>query len=359
MFRGMEIRRRAHATIGDKGIGGALTINDVAREAGCSAMTVSRVLNDGRVSARTRQVVLDTIARLGYAPNPAARSLAGTGPVRIGLPYSNPSAAYLSEFLLGALEQAQIDHCQLIVVKCEIGDHDEQVVRSMLNGGVDGVLLPPPLSDSAAIVSIIVAAGVPAVAVAGGRTASEVSAVRIDDYLAARDMARRIIELGHRRIGFIRGNRNQAVSDDRLRGFQSALAMAGIADDPELTVQGDFSYRSGLDAATTLLDLAEPPSAIFASNDDMAAATVAAAHRRRLDVPGDVSVCGFDDTMFARSIWPELTTIRQPVAEMARIGVTTLLAAIRACRRGDPPPPAETVLDYLLVCRDSDGPPRG
>ena len=131
-------------------------------------------------------------------------------------------------------------------------------------------------------------------------------------------MTDHLIGLGHRRIGFIVGSANQTASALRREGYCAALAAAGIAELPELIRQGDFTYRSGLARANALLDLADPPTAIFASNDDMAAAVVAAAHWRHLDVPRDLSVCGFDDTAMATTILPELTTVRQPIAEMAQ-----------------------------------------
>jgi LacI family transcriptional regulator len=119
-----------------------------------------------------------------------------------------------------------------------------------------------------------------------------------------------------------------------------------------------FTYRSGLEAAENLLSLPEPPTAIFASNDDMAAATVAIAHRRGIDVPGDLSVCGFDDTAIAETLWPELTTIHQPIEEMSRTAVDHLLAKIRARRDGTREARRHIVLEHTLVRRNSDASPR-
>jgi LacI family transcriptional regulator len=200
-------------------------------------------------------------------------------------------------------------------------------------------------------------AGALAVAVASGRPPEGLSVVRIDDLAAAAAMTRHIIGLGHRRIGFIAGNPNQTASGLRLEGYRSALDEAGIAFDPALVAAGLFTYRSGLDAAGKLLDLPTRPTAIFASNDDMAASTVAVAHRRHLDVPGDLTVCGFDDTDFARSIWPELTTIRQPIAAMSRAAVELLVNCIKARRSGKVVPCREALFDFTLVRRDSASTP--
>ena len=147
-------------------------------------------------------------------------------------------------------------------------------------------------------------------------------------------------------------------SAPRRAGYREALAAAGIAPDPALEVPGLFTYRSGLDAAERLLDLADPPTAVFASNDDMAAATVAVAHRHGLDVPGDLTVCGFDDTALATTIWPELTTIHQPIGDMSRAAVELLAEAVRRGRAGEPWEPRRLLLDFTLVRRQSDAAPR-
>jgi len=340
-------------------IGSAPTISDVARLAGVSPMTVSRVINgETNVRPATREAVNAAISTLRYAPNPAARSLAGAGPTRIGLLYSNPSSGYLSEFLLGSLDQASRSDVQIVVEKCELGEHELEVTRHLIDGGIDGVVLPPPLCESDAVLQLLEAAGVPAVVVATGRTPDERMAIRIDDREAAWTMTRHIMALGHRRIGFVAGNPNLSASARRLEGYRAALAEAGIAPDPALVAPGLFSYRSGLGAAEVLLDLPDPPTAIFASNDDMAAAAVAVAHRRGLDVPRDLTVCGFDDTTLSTAIWPELTTVHQPIADMSRAAVELLVSTIRRQRGGEIAERHRT-LDYTLIRRESDAPPRG
>jgi LacI family transcriptional regulator len=185
-----------------------------------------------------------------------------------------------------------------------------------------------------------------------------VAVVRIDDHEAARTMTQRLISLGHRRIGFVIGHPNQTASDERRKGYLAALAEAGIPKADELIVQGYFTYRSGLEAAEKLLSLDNPPTAIFASNDDMAAGAVAVAHRRHLEAPDDLSVVGFDDSALATTIWPELTTIRQPIAEMSREAVRLLTEEIRSRRAGEEPQHRQSLLPFKLVVRDSDGPPK-
>ncbi len=322
-------------------------------------MTVSRVINgEKNVRDSTRDVVLRAIKELNYSPNQAARALAGAEPIRIGLLYSNPSAAYLSRYLLGSLEQARLSHVQLIIERCDGGiAGEEAALTKLVASGVEGIILSAPICDSLYILNILESLDMLCVAVANWRPPANVSVVRIDDQEAAAAMTRHIVSLGHRRIGFILGNPMHKASEQREMGFRSAMSAAGLDVPDAFIAKGEFTYRSGLAAAEALLDLPERPTAIFASNDDMAAATVTIAHRRHLDVPSDLTVCGFDDTDFAQSIWPELTTIHQPIAQMSRTALDMLVNQIRARRAGKTEPVCEALLDFTLVRRDSDAPP--
>lgn len=336
----------------------APTIGDVAREAGVSPMTVSRVINgESTVRAASRAAVEVAIAAPGYAPNEAARHLAGATQIRIAMLYCRPSA-YISEFLFGGLEQARKSNAQILVEKCEDDKDAAAELHRMAASDIDGVLLPPPLGDARRVLDEAEAIGLPAVVVSSAQTRDNVSAVSVDDYRAARAMTDHILSLGHRRIGFIAGDPHQLASAHRLEGYRSALAAAGIAAVDALIAPGMFTYRSGLDAAETLLALPERPTAIFASNDAMAAATVAVAHMRGLDVPGDLTVCGFDDTAFAVTIWPELTTIRQPIADLSRAAAELLVQKIRAKRSGGSQKSQHVKLEFSLVRRQSDAAPR-
>ena len=315
------------------------TISDVAARAGVSPMTVSRVINAKEsVRERTRERVEAAIAALNYAPNAAARALAGGDDIRIGLLHSNPSFAYLSALLVGALDQASRSNVQLMVEKCDDAD-DYRAVIDHLEAIRDAEL--------------------PVVAMATEHAPEWALSICIDDKRAAYEMTRHIGALGHRRIGFIKGDPNQAASGTRLAGYRRALKDMGLPYDPKLVVNGLFSYRSGLDAADVLLGLADPPTAIFASNDDMAAASVAIAHRRGLEVPRDLTVCGFDDTALATTIWPELTTIRQPVLDMARIALERLVQVIRLRRAGraDEIGQSHIRAEHALIRRQSDAAP--
>ena len=321
-------------------------------------MTVSRVVNGGRnVSAATRELVERAIEELDYSPNLAARRLAGGYSIKVGLLYSNPSASYISQFLMGGLDEAQRRDIQLVVVKCDPGEAELKAAHQLFDAGVDGIILPAPLCNSNALLEVIRARNIPAVAVASGLPVAGIASVSIDDFDAAREMTAHLISLGHRRIGFIEGSPDQTASARRREGYAAALAEAGIALDPGLVQPGLFTYRSGLEAAEHLLAMEPRPTAIFASNDDMAAAAVAAAHRHGLDVPGQLTVAGFDDTAMATTIWPELTTIRQPISEMAGAAVEVLTEAIIAHRRGRKEQAARhMVCEHSLVRRESTAP---
>ena len=338
----------------------APTVADVARMAGVSPMTVSRVVNgEAYVSPKTRAAVQKAIGALRYAPNAAARSLAGGKQCRIALIHSNPSAAYLGELLVGSLAQASTIDVQLAIEQRDEREYAEALVRRFAQHRIDAILLPPPHCDDANLLAALERSGLPLAQIATGRPASFAHAVTIDDEAAAHALTAHLIGFGHRRIGFIAGNRNQTASALRRSGYERALREAGLPVRAGLVAQGDFSYRSGLNAAEKLLAGAPRPTALFASNDDMAAAAVAVAHRHRMEVPGDLSVCGYDDSTMATTIWPELTTIRQPVAEMARQAIELLAASVRGRGTTADSPPRHIRLDFDLVCRNSVGPPAG
>lgn len=339
---------------------GGVTVADVAQLAGVSAMTVSRVVNGAKkVSEETRATVLQAVKQLGYAPNLAARTLASRHPTAIGLVHSNPSAAYLSKLLLGALDAASKLGCELLIQECESdnAEHQAQDIRRLAEGRIQGLILPPPLSGSELILAELKSLGVPVATIATSGVNRNSLNVRIDDFGAAAEMTSYLLKLGHRNIGFIKGHPNQVASHDRLHGFVSTMARHGI--NPELLplAQGYFTYRSALTAADRLLSSTELPTAIFASNDDMGAAVLAVAHRRGLRVPEDLTVVGFDDTALATIVWPQLTTVRQPIEQMAQTAVKLLLQRLEKSSRPGSTVAIERVLKHEIVVRESSAAP--
>ena len=337
--------------------GRAVTIDEVAALAAVSPMTVSRVISgQGKVRDSTRENVMRAVRDLGYTPNLAASSLAAAQHTRIALIYTNPSSAYLQELLVGALSGAARAAAQLVIDTWDkLSSAEQHNAARVLARSVAGVILPPPLSESKAVIKEFLSAGVPVVAIASGRFSDELSCVRIDDFRASKEITEHLISKGHSRIGYIKGPPNHTDSALRYSGFQAALAEAGITHDRTLVQQGYYTYRSGLQAGEKLLAHKHCPTAIFASNDDMAAAVVSVAHRKGMDVPKDLSVVGFDNTSAATTVWPELTTIHQPISDMADAAIAILL---RNIRRKDNT--ARIVVDHVtphqLVIRDSVAP---
>jgi LacI family transcriptional regulator len=337
---------------------GAPTLEDVAKHAGVSPMTVSRVINGAAtVREETRQLVAAAVRELGYSPNEAARNLAGATQIHIAMLYAKPSA-FIAEFLFGGLEQVRRHNAQFIVEKCSDVTRAVSEIERIVADGADGLLIAPPLADSGQVLDFLETGKVPAVVVTSSQVRDSVSAVGIDAYEAAREMTRHLISMGHRLIGFIVGHPEHATSGLRLAGYRDAMSEAGLDCPDDYVAQGDYTYRSGLDAAERLLGLETKPTAIFASNDDMAAAAAAVAHRYGMDVPADLSVCGYDDTPLATAIWPQLTTIHVPIAELSRAAADLLVRAIRARQVGETHDPQHIVLDYTLVRRQSDAAPR-
>lgn len=336
----------------------AVTILDVAHHAGVSPMTASRVINGNtRVGAELRQRVQASVQALGYRPNLAGRSLRTQGSARIGVLYSNPSAAYLNELMLGMLEQSSLSGAQVLVEKCAGIQSQRAAVQRLVEAGVDGVIVPPPLCDSAQTIAELDQRGIPVVAVATATPLPQVASVRIDDYAGARAMTRHLLELGHTRIGFIQGDPKHTPARLRRQAFLDTMAEAGIEVPEKCMAVGMFTYRSGLAAARGLLALRRRPTAIFCSNDDMAAAAMAIAHGMGLRIPEQLSIVGFDDTPMATTLWPELTTIRQPVTAMGKAAISLMLEQIRDRRDGREHPPQQQVMKFTLVKRQSAAPP--
>lgn len=344
--------RRVHATI-----------KEVAELAGVSQMTVSRVLNRREtVKESTRIKVEEAIRELNYRPNLLARGLAGGKSLFIGLVFHNPSNTYLGELLVGALQSCRDEGHHLVIedfTSEDLKEHGPGIVERLGGAGLDGVIVAPPISEDDEILDALTAAQIVTVLIAPKDVSKTDISVSIDDAKAAEEMTEHILDHGHRMIGFIRGPDNQSSSRRRFRGFKSAMARHGITVEDAWVVQGDYTYRSGMLAAEALLALPDRPTAIFASNDDMAAGVVASAQRLGIKVPDDLSVVGFDDTMFATAVWPQLTTVRQPIADMAGESIRLLSRHLRA-REGQGENdhaadeiPRNVVLDVQIMSRGS------
>lgn len=326
------------------------SIKDVAKAAGVSFKTVARVLNhEPNVRPALRERVFAAAAALGYAPNVAARDLAGGRSHLIGLMFDNPSESYISRVQTGAIARCHETGQHLVVEPLDPSDDARRTLDLILSRlRVDGLILTPPVCDNRVVLDAIERAGVRYVRIAPDQDLDRAPRVVMDDEQAAREMTRRLIALGHRDIGFIQGHPDHGATRRRQDGFLAALAEAGLSATPDRIAPGAFSFESGMVAARRLIEGRPRPTAIFASNDDMALGALSAAAQAGLNVPGDLSIAGFDDSEAAQMAWPMLTTVRQPIDAMSAAAVDLIL---------DPQPSAERRLDYALIIRGSTAPP--
>ena len=330
------------------------TITDVAKQAGVSMKTVSRVLNnEPNVAVKTREKVMAVAKELRYSPNLAARGLASSKSYLIAMMFGSSSPNYLANLQAGAIEACRENGYHLVVeafdmTSSHISDDFERRLERL---PVDGIILTAPFSDSPEIFKILKRLNIDFVPVAPSYEIEGVSCVKMDNVQAAREMTEYLIGLGHKDIGFIKGPPRHSSSGQRYKGFEQALLAHDINVNPSWLAQGDFSFKSGVDAATKILKGKRKPSAIFASNDDMAAGVVSVASRQGLSVPDQLSVTGFDDTPLARILWPQLTTIKQPIYEMGYRAAELLII---------PPGSDEESKSYCmihdLIIRDSTKP---
>ena len=328
-------------------------IHDVADAAGVAIKTVSRVLNnEPNVRAETRERVLEVVKRLNYHPSLSARSLAGRRSYLIGLVYENPSANYIVDVQHGAMARCREGRFQLLMhqVTGRGEDLERDVLGLMDQTHLDGLIVTAPLSESPDLIKVLDRRSLPFVRIAPNDMKHRTAFVDMDDAGAAREMTEYLIGLGHRRIGFIVGHPDHFASSQRLAGYRAALKSHRIAYAAGLVRQGHFVFDSGVAAARQLLTLPQPPTAIFASNDDMAAGVLMAAHELAIAVPERLSVAGFDDTYIASTVWPRLTTVHQPSYDLAYTATDLLLQFLQS---GVVPKPVR--LPHRLVCRASTG----
>ncbi|MBB4087724.1 LacI family DNA-binding transcriptional regulator [Sphingomonas carotinifaciens] len=308
---------------------GQPTINDVAREAGVSKKTVSRVINRSPLLGDdTRRRVEAVIEQLGYIPNPQARALALRRNFLIGLVHDNPNAQTVMNVQQGMLEGLYGTEFEMVVRPLDRGSPRmlDDLRHFLERQRLFGVLLLPPVSENDTVAELCRDIGCRYVRMGSASLDAPEQMVASNDREAVRAATDYLIAQGHRRIGLICGPHGFRSGVERRRGFEEALAAAGIALPRSLIADGNYTFESGLVAADRLLDLVPRPTAIFSSNDEMAAGVIHAARQRGLEIPRDLSIIGFDDTPIAAHVWPPLTTVRWPIASMARSAALKLIA---------------------------------
>lgn len=332
-------------------------LEDVARAAGVSPKTVSRVLNEeSYVKESTRQRVLAAMESMNYRPSPSARGLAGSRSFLVAMLYDNndnPASTYLAEIQDGMLDACNQHRYSMMVCPLRMRGPDfiRRVDALISDHHVDGVILTPPLTDYPPLLRRLKEREIPYACVSPANH-DHVIGVCLDEEQAAKALVQHLIELGHKRIAHVVGIANHGASRWRQAGYREALSAAGIPYDPDLVVQGEFTFGSGVMAARRLFALPQLPTAVFAANDDMAAGVMWAANECGLKVPRDLSVCGFDDTPMASQLWPPLTTVRQPSRDMGKLAALQLMELLKGRGSG-----LLVQVPYSLQLRESTAPP--
>lgn len=309
----------------------AATINDVAKMAGVSIKTVSRVVNrEPNVRAKTRELVQQAIQKLNYKPSLAARGLAGGRSFLIGMMYDNASDSFLVDLQRGILRACRERHYGLALCPTSHAeDRTADLMEWVVATQPDGIILTPPLSDDRSLVERLIEANVKFISVSSMGTGLG-PAVFIDEKDAGRAMAQHLIDAGHKNIGFIKGPEDHACSELRYQGYVAAMGAAGLSVNADWVKVGAFDFESGVDAAEQILGGADRPTAVFASNDDMAAGIMHVAYRLGMTVPGDLAVAGFDDTPLAHHFWPGMSTVKQPIVKIGQQATEYLMGLFAA-----------------------------
>jgi LacI family transcriptional regulator len=307
--------------------GTRILLADVATRAGVSMMTVSRVLNNRPgVSAATRERVLEAAHAAGYVPHAPARGLASGRTGMLGLVFANLLDTYYAEILQGAVVESEAHGRRLVLHLTGTSDAREIAqVATLLGGSVDGLILVLPRAADYYI-NTIAQRRFPCVLVDHRTLDTPLPAIRSANHAGGEAGTRHLLDLGHRRIGFVTGDMAYGCSEERLAGYRAALAERGITPDERYVQEGDWTPASGWRAAEVLLRLDPRPTAIFASNDLQALGVYEAAHDAGLCVPEQLSVVGFDDRLEARQAYPRMTTVRQPLTAMGGRAVEMVLA---------------------------------
>ena len=336
-----------------------ITINDVAQAAGVSVRTASRVLNQSpKVNAETRARVQEVIRNLNFVPSLRARALASNRSFMLGFVHDDPNAEIADHVQRGIFSEcAQFGYELLVHMVNHKSPHlVDDVMSFVRRTGVDGLIVIAPVSENVALAQALAAHGLPVAAVNSAALDFQKNKIVSREREAAGDIARHLIELGHREIGMISGPMVQAAARERRLGFTEAVEKAGITLRAENLVEGDWTFESGLECGRKLLASAHRPTAVFAACDRMAAALLKVAHESGLRVPQDLSVAGFDDSQVARMLTPALTTITRPFTQIGEGAAHWLLTSLRTAA-GDAREPLLRFYDLKFTQRESTAAP--
>lgn len=336
------------------------TIYDVAALSGVGRSTVSRVLNNApRVSKDTRQKVMRAVEALGFKVNLQARVLAGGRAQAIGWVYPTdfdiePNSFYTAQFEIGALRAATKAGIELNPYP--VYEHgvrkDAKIIDIIEQNSLIGLIVPPPFADDVVLLEKLKSVSVPLVLVSPEDEATPWPYVGMDDYAGGRALTEHLLAQGHRRFAYIAGRKGHGAAHKRFLGYCDALSAAGLRPEAMPVHEGQFNFRSGAEAARSLLALNPRPTALVCANDDMAAGALFCAHSLGLKVPDDLALVGFDNAPVAEFLWPPLTTVHQPVSLMGQRAVEILMLQIK----GQGVPKSMQTLPHSVIIRGSSVP---
>ena len=307
----------------------AVTIKDVSKDAAVSIKTVSRVINnEENVAKATKAKVLLSVKKLGFKPNKSAQSLRSKKSYMLALLYDNPNKSYLADVQSGIFNACKNTGYNLVIQECDYKSNKlkNDIVQFVEDFKIDGLIITPPLSDMAEFLQNLDNYQIEYSVIAPSTLNTESLYVSSNDYEAAFTLTSQIIKHGHKDIGFIKGHPKHSASHLRFNGYLDAMKSHGIEKNDQWIKQGNFSFKSGFDAGVEIFHSEKIPTAIFASNDSMAAGIMKSAQMKGMKVPNDLSLAGFDDSPIAHQIWPALTTVKQPVEKMAAHAAKILIA---------------------------------
>ncbi|MGB1198089.1 MAG: LacI family DNA-binding transcriptional regulator [Thalassotalea sp.] len=310
------------------------TINDVAKQAGVSIKTVSRVMNnEPSVRQPTREKVMAVVNELNYQPNLAARNLAGTKAYTIAFIYDNPNAYYVIDMQNGILDACKKSGFELLIHPCSAKSSNllETITNMIKHSRIAGLILTPPFSENPEFVKHLLALDVDVVRIISGNEIPDNLApcIMVNDFEASVSITQHLIDLGHKDIAFIAGEADHKSTVERLKGYKKALSDNSIAINEQLIVQGTYSFESGVNGAKQLLSAQDKPSAIFSCNDEIAAGALFASRLMGVEIPGQLSIAGFENNPFSRQTWPTLTTADQPTLKIAENAANLLISTSR------------------------------
>jgi LacI family transcriptional regulator len=307
-----------------------VTINDVAKYAGVSIKTVSRVTNkEPSVKQATIDKVNQAITALNYQPNLAARNLASTSSYVIGFIYDNPNAYYVIDMQNGILSACKDRGFELLIHPCNAKSETicDELTTMVKHARLAGLVLTPPMSEDPNILAALDQIGANYVKIIAGEKIinSNGLTVLVNDQRGAVEITQHLIDLGHKHIAFLSGDLQHESTKERLLGFKKALKNNSLILNTNWVLEGEYSFESGLAGANKLIAMAKRPTAIVACNDEIAAGALFAARLAGLDIPTELSIVGFEDSPFSRQTWPKLTTVHQPNIEIAQIATQLLI----------------------------------